>query len=98
MVPLAIIQRAAHAAAATVQNMGIDLRGLHILVAQQFLDRADVIAVFKQMAGEAMAQACFPESLFQVTLVNGVCCYSCCVSATATRSLSPFPEQTCIWR
>lgn len=75
MVPLAIIQRAAHAAAATVQNMGIDLRGLHILVAQQFLDRADVIAVFKQMAGETMAQACFPESLFQVTLVNGVCCF-----------------------
>jgi len=32
--------------------MGVDLRGRHILVPQQFLDRADVVAGFQQMCGE----------------------------------------------
>ena len=34
--------------------MGIDHGGAHILMAKQFLDRLDVIAVVQQVGGEGM--------------------------------------------
>src|SRR3546814_10451877 len=36
--------------------MGVDLRRRHVLVAEQFLHGADVMASFEQMRGERMAQ------------------------------------------
>ena len=36
--------------------MGIDHGGTHILMAQQFLDRADVLAAFQEMGSEGMAK------------------------------------------
>jgi hypothetical protein len=36
--------------------MGIDHGGLHILMAQQLLHGADIIACFKQVSGKAMAE------------------------------------------
>jgi hypothetical protein len=40
------IQRAAHRPAAAFQDVGVDHGGAYILVAQEFLHRADVIAGF----------------------------------------------------
>jgi hypothetical protein len=34
--------------------MGIDHRGTDITMAQEFLNRADIVAVFQQMGGEAL--------------------------------------------
>ena len=39
------VGRAADAPAATVENVGVDHCGLHVVVAQQLLHRADVVAV-----------------------------------------------------
>src|SRR5690606_22704049 len=50
------IQRAADAVAAAVEDVGIDLRGGDILVAQQLLDGANVVALLQQVGGEGMAQ------------------------------------------
>lgn len=36
--------------------MCVDHRRAHIPVAQQFLDRSDVIAVFQKMSGKAMPE------------------------------------------
>ena len=41
--------------AAAVEYMGVNLRGRNILVAKQFLHRADIVAGFQQMRGEAVA-------------------------------------------
>jgi hypothetical protein len=38
------VQRAAHSAPAAVQDMGVDHRGRHVLVAQELLHRPDVVA------------------------------------------------------
>lgn len=36
--------------------MGVDHRGRHVGVAEQFLHGADVVAAFEQVSGERMAQ------------------------------------------
>jgi hypothetical protein len=36
-------------------------RGAHVLVAQQFLERADVLAALQQVSGKAMAADCLPH-------------------------------------
>lgn len=41
---------------AFVENMRVDHRGANVAVAQQLLDRADVVPVFQQMRGERMTQ------------------------------------------
>lgn len=35
-----------------VEDMGVDRRSVDVLVAEQFLDDADVVAVFEKMRGE----------------------------------------------
>jgi len=45
-----------HALPAPVQDMGIAHRRLHILVAEQFLNGADVVAGLEQVSGEGMPQ------------------------------------------
>ena len=49
------VEGAAHGAWAAVEDVGVDLQGLDVLVAEQFLDGADVVAGFKEMGGEAAA-------------------------------------------
>lgn len=51
-----LIQRAFYPSAAPVQHMGVDHRGGHIGVAEQFLHGADVVAAFEQVGGEGVAQ------------------------------------------
>ena len=42
--------------AATVQDVSINHRRRHVFMAQQFLNRADVIAILQKVRGERMPQ------------------------------------------
>ena len=53
--PLAI-QRAAHAQRTLIEHMGVDHGGADIFVAEEFLDGANVIAVFQEVGGEGMTE------------------------------------------
>ena len=46
-----LIQRAAHRAAAQIQDVGVDHRRGHIRVAEQVLHGADVVAVLQKVSG-----------------------------------------------
>jgi hypothetical protein len=57
-VPLHDIQRDPYAATArTLEHMSVDHGRLHILVAQELLDRPDLGAVFEKVRGERVPQA-----------------------------------------
>jgi hypothetical protein len=66
--------------AAALKDVGVDHGGTHILVTQQFLDRADVIAILekvsreavaKGMAGHAFADTGLPSRFFDSVLQAG---------------------------
>lgn len=57
------VHRAADAEWAAVQDVGVDHRRGDVLVAEQFLDRADVLAVLEEVGGEGMAQGVTGRSL-----------------------------------
>ncbi len=48
------IRRAADTPPAAVQNMGVDHGRADVLVAQEFLHRADVVTIGQQMRGKRM--------------------------------------------
>ena len=50
------VERAAHAGDAFLHHVEVDHGGVGILVTKQQLHRTDVVALFKQMRGEAMAE------------------------------------------
>ena len=50
------IDRASHAPSASVQNMGVNHRGLDIFMTEQLLNRPDVISVLQEVGREGMAQ------------------------------------------
>ena len=52
--------------------MGIDLRGLHIGVAEQLLHGPDVLAALQQMCGEGMAQGMRRRRLVQANPAYGI--------------------------
>jgi len=61
--------------------MGIDHGGAHILMAEQFLDGPDIIAILNQVRGKRMPQGMttgrlgysgFPGSFFDGLLDNGL--------------------------
>jgi len=54
--PSYYINGALDAARAPIQDLGIDHRGAHIVMTEEFLDRSDVITIFQQMCGEGMSQ------------------------------------------
>ena len=43
---------AVHAQGSTVEHMGVDHGGAHILMAQQFLDHTDILAALQQVRGK----------------------------------------------
>jgi len=55
------IHRASDSPPATVQNMGVYHRGAHVGVPEQFLNRADIVAIFQQIRGNAFK----PFDLFE---------------------------------
>ena len=48
------IRRTSYSLSTSVKDVSIDHRRLHVLVAEQFLNRADVVPLLKQMRGEGM--------------------------------------------
>jgi hypothetical protein len=50
------VQRAPHPEPRLGHHVRVDLRCLHALMSQQFLDRADVVLRFEEMRGEAVSQ------------------------------------------
>ena len=50
------VQGAADAAAAAVEDMGVDHGGADVAVTQELLNRADVVAVFQEMRREGVSQ------------------------------------------
>lgn len=64
------VQRAAHGQAAAVEDVGIDHCRLHVLVAEQFLDRADVVTVLQEVGGEAVAKGMAVDALGQAGLLG----------------------------
>jgi len=45
-----------HSFAAPVEYLGVDHRGFDILMAKEFLNRADVIPVFQQVGGKGVPE------------------------------------------
>ena len=69
------VKRAAHAPAAAVEHVGVDHRGAHVLVAQKFLDGADVIARSHEMvAKECLEVLCEKRPKFFPRRVVGSPC------------------------
>ena len=50
------IRGAVNAATTTIQNVRVDHCRAHVFVAQEFLNCANVVTVFKQVSGERMAK------------------------------------------
>ena len=50
------VQRTPHSTPTPIQNVDVNQSSFHILVAQPFLNRADVIASFQQMGCKAVAK------------------------------------------
>jgi len=55
-VKLGGVERAGHAAASLVQHVRVDHRGFDARMAQEFLDRPDIIPVFQQMGSETVPE------------------------------------------
>ena len=52
--------------------MRVDLRGLYILVAQQFLDGADIVTVIEQVGSEGMAERMTADRLGHAQSICGL--------------------------
>ena len=78
---------------AFVENMRVDHCGLHILVSEQFLNRANVVATFEQMRCEAV-----PEGVTADALRNSGCshCLFNCFLHTALVQVMP-THQSVAW-
>ena len=48
------VRRAANASSALVQDVGVDHGGVDVAVAQQFLDRPDIVPIFQEVGSERM--------------------------------------------
>src|SRR5262245_43355879 len=53
---LQAIQRAEDATATPVEDVGVDHGGIHVGVAEQLLNGADVVALLQEVSGEGVAQ------------------------------------------
>ena len=51
-----LVQGTPDSHATAIQDVGVDHGGLHVLVAEQLLDSADVVAAFEEMGGKAVAE------------------------------------------
>ena len=50
------VNRTANARRSTVEDMGIDHRCLDVAMAQEFLDRSNIVTAFEQVSGEGMPE------------------------------------------
>lgn len=66
------IQRATHGQAAALEDVGVDHGGAHVLVAEEFLHRTDVVAVFQEMGSEGVAEGVAGNALANPGLLGGL--------------------------
>ena len=66
------IGRAVYASPAAIQHVRVDHGSRHICVTQKLLDRADVVAIFKQVRGKRMAERVRGCRLGYPGLANGL--------------------------
>jgi hypothetical protein len=66
------IERTADATSTTLQHMGIQHRCADIFVSKQFLDRADVIAIFQEMGRKTMAERMTTAALLNAGALESV--------------------------
>ena len=59
------VERAADGQAAALQDVGVDHGGLDVLVAEELLDRADVVVVLQQVGGEGVAEGVAGHALVE---------------------------------
>ena len=57
------VDGAGNARGPLVEHMGVDQRGPHVAVAEEFLDRSDVLSTFRQIGGITWPQASVAEPL-----------------------------------
>ena len=50
------IQGAADGQAAAIEDVGVNHRRFHVLVAKEFLHRADIVAILQQMRSKGVAE------------------------------------------
>src|SRR5262245_65259749 len=60
-----LLEWAAHGFRTTIQDVGIDHGGLHILVPEQFLHGPNIVAGFQQLRGEAV-----PEGISTLLIIR----------------------------
>lgn len=66
-----LVERAADAAPAVVEDLGVDHRGLHAAVSEQLLNGADVVATGQQLRGEGVAEGVKSSELADRGLLDG---------------------------
>lgn len=69
---LQIIKGASDTGRTLIKNMGVNHRGFDIAMAKQFLDRTDIVAIFKQMCGKRVPERMTGGSFHQVSLDYGL--------------------------
>src|SRR5215831_706287 len=67
--PLAI-HRTLHAATTAIQHVGVNHRGLDVLVTQRFLDSANIVTRRKQVSGETVPEGMATAGLYYLRLVH----------------------------
>jgi hypothetical protein len=67
-----LIERAADSQSATIEDVGVDHRRLDVLVAEEFLHRADVVAGFEQVRGKAVAEGVTTGGLGNAGQAHGI--------------------------
>ena len=58
------IERTSYAEDVFRSYMGINHRGMEVLLAEEFLYRPDIVAVFKKVGGRVCTEACFAMPAF----------------------------------
>ncbi len=65
------VERAADGEAAAIEDVGVDHRRADVLMAEQFLDGADIVAVFEEVGGERVAEGMAGDPFLNFGLTGG---------------------------
>ena len=67
-----VVRGTADGEGSAVEDMGVDHRGADVVVTEELLHGADVVAVFEEMRGERMPQRVAGGPLVNASLTHGV--------------------------
>jgi len=65
------IEGAAHGQGASVEDVGVDHGCPHVLMSEEFLHGSDIVAIFKEVRGEAMAEGVAGHALVDPRPASG---------------------------